>query len=143
VLSQHLGQSEDEVGGRRPGRQRAAKPDTDDDRRRQVRGLTEHRRLSLDSTHTPAEHPEAVDHRGVGVGPHQRVRDRNRAPSELANLHHLGDVFEVDLVADAHTGRNKREVVERLSGPAKQRVTLVVALDLFLDVPRVGISKSK
>jgi len=53
---------------------------------------------------------------------------------EVANLDHLGDVLEVDLVADAHSRGHEREVVERLLGPTQQRVALMVALDLSLDV---------
>jgi hypothetical protein len=46
--------------------------------------LAEHRGLGLDAADAPAEHGQAVDHRGVAVGADQRVGigdDRLRRPS--------------------------------------------------------------
>ena len=47
--------------------------DADDVRDQHRDGLAEHRRLGLDAAHAPAQHADAVDHRGVRVGAHQRV----------------------------------------------------------------------
>ena len=44
-----------------------------DDRLRQKHRLAEHRRLGLDAADAPSQHAEAVDHRGVRVGPDQGV----------------------------------------------------------------------
>src|SRR5205807_6019367 len=65
------------------------------------------------------------------------------APLDVAHLHDLGDVLEVHLVADAHPGRHQREVVEGLLGPAQERITLAVALDLLFYVARVGVTESE
>ena len=44
--------------------------------------------------------------------------------------HHLAEVLEVDLVADAGAGRHDAEVVERVLAPAQELVALLVALEL-------------
>jgi hypothetical protein len=99
--------------------------------------LAEHRRLGLDAADAPAEHAEAVDHRGVrvgadqgvGVGLHGAVRRRS------LREHDPGQVLDVDLVDDAGVpGRHDLEVVERLLAPAQELVALAVALVLELDV---------
>jgi hypothetical protein len=43
-------------------------------------------------------------------------------------------MFEVDLVHDAGARRHHLEIVERLLAPAQERVTLLVALELYFDV---------
>ena len=47
---------------------------------RHVVGLAEHHGLRLYPSHAPAEHAQTVDHRGVRVGPDERVRDRQSRP---------------------------------------------------------------
>ncbi len=137
MLAQHLGERQHEVGCGRPGGQRADEADADDNRGGEIRRLPEHRRLRLDPAYAPSQYAEPVDHRGVRVGAHEGVRDGELATAEVSDLDDLRDVLEVDLVADAHAGRHEGEVVERLLGPPQQRVPLVVALDLALNVPRV------
>ena len=143
MLAQHLGQRQDEVGGGRARGQRTEEAHADDDGRREVRRLAEDRGLGFDSSGTPAEHPETVDHRGVRVGAHQGVGDRDFLAADVPHLDDLREVLEVDLVAYAHARRHEREVVESLLRPAQKRVTLAVALDLLLDVARVRIAESK
>ena len=130
VLAEHLGERQDQVGRRRPGRERAANPNADDERRRQEHRLAEHRGLGLDPAHAPPEHAEPVHHRRVGVGPHQRVGERDA----VLDRDHLAEVLEVHLVADPRAGRHHADAVERLLRPAQQRVPLAVAPVLPLDV---------
>ena len=73
VLAQHVGDGEDQVGGRGAGRLLAGQPEADHRGQEQRQGLAEHGRLGLDAAHAPAEHAEPVDHGGVGVGADQRV----------------------------------------------------------------------
>ena len=68
VLAQHLGDGEHDVGRGRAGRDRAGQLEADDARDEHRDGLAEHGRLGLDAADAPAEHAEAVDHRGVRVG---------------------------------------------------------------------------
>ena len=93
-------------------------------------GLAEHRGLRLDSPDPPAEHPEAVDHRGVRVGADDGVRVGAGRAVVLAREDHAGEVLEVDLVDDAGAGRHHLEVPERLLAPAQERVALAIALEL-------------
>ncbi len=143
MLAQHLGERQHEVGRGRPGRQCAGEADADDDRGGEIRGLAEHRRLGLDPADAPSEHAKPVDHRGVRIGAHERVGDRNFSTTDVADLDHLRHVLEVHLVADTHTGRHEREVVKRLLRPAQERVALMVPLDLALDVPRVRVAETE
>ena len=58
-----------------PSRQLAGQPEADDLRDQHRHRLAEHRRLGLDPADAPAEHAQAVDHRGVRVGAQADVRD--------------------------------------------------------------------
>ena len=138
MLAQHLGQAKHQVGCGGPARKGVQEADPEHHRGREVHGLAEHAGFGFDSADAPAQHAEAVHHRGVGVRAHQRVGDRRGSPSEVADLHHPAQVLEVDLVADAHPRRDHGEVVEGLLGPAQQRVALAVPLVLPLDVGVVG-----
>ena len=130
ALAQHLGDGEHEVRGGGTLRQLAAEPEADHLRNQHRHRLAEHGRLGLDAADTPAEHAQPVHHRGVRVGPDQRVGER----LAVARLHHACQVFEVHLVADAGVRRHHREVVEGLLAPAQEGVALLVALELELRV---------
>jgi hypothetical protein len=73
VLAQHLGDREHDVGRGDAGGDRAGELEADDLRDEHRDGLAEHRGLGLDAADAPAEHAEAVDHRGVRVGADARV----------------------------------------------------------------------
>ena len=88
LLSQHLGEGEHQVRGRRPRPERSGEPNPDHDRRRQVHWLAEHGCLGLDPTHSPAEHSDAVDHGRMRVGPDQGVGYGDCASLCLSNLDH-------------------------------------------------------
>ena len=62
-----------QVGGGRALGQRAGEAEADDLRDQHRDRLAEHRRLGLDAADAPAEHAQAVDHRGVRVGADQGV----------------------------------------------------------------------
>ena len=129
-LAQDLGHGQHQVGRGRSLGQRAAEPEADDLRHEHRERLAEHRGLRLDSSGAPAEDAEPVDHRRVRVGPDERVGERDA----VTVLDHAREVLEVDLVADARSGRNDLEAAQRLLAPAQEEVALVVALELELDV---------
>ena len=56
----------------------------------------------------------------------------------------LSDMLEVDLVADARSGRDDLEIIESLAAPLEEFVALAVALIFELDVllERVGFPNS-
>ena len=117
ALAQHLGHGQDQVGRGGPLGQLAAELEADHLRQQHRDRLAEHRRLGLDPADAPAQHAEAVDHRRVRVGADQRVRVGLQGAVALAAVDDLGDVLEVDLVADAGRRRHDAEVVEGLAGP--------------------------
>ena len=133
-LAQHLGDREDEVGGRGALRQPPRQPEADDLRDEHRDRLAEHRRLGLDAADAPAEHAEAVDHRRVRVGADERVREG----TAVSLLDDAGEVLEVDLVDDARVRRHDLEVPEARLAPAQESVALAVALELELGVAREG-----
>ena len=97
--------------------------------------LTEHRRLGFDATDAPAEHAESIDHRGVQVGAYARVREGDDVPV-LARMRpdRLRQIFEVDLMANAGTGRHDAEIAECLLAPLQKPVALLVALVFEFDI---------
>ena len=86
----------------------------------------------------PTENAEAVDHRGMAVGSHERVRvGLKRAGAFLGRgLHNAGQILEVDLVDDAGCGRDNAEVVEGALPPLEKLVALAVALKLTLGIEK-------
>ncbi len=142
LLSEHLGDREHEVGGRGPLGQPAGEAEAHHLGDQHGDGLAEHGRLGLDAAHAPAEHAQAVDHGGVGVGAHQGVGvgvDLPLLASKKLPFHdHPGQVFEVDLVDDAGVGRHHLEVAERRLPPAQEGVALAVALEFLFGVDQEG-----
>jgi hypothetical protein len=116
--AQALRDGQDEVGGGRAARERAAQPDTDDPRHRLVERLAQQDRLGLDAAHAVAQHAQRIDHRGVGVGPDQGVRVRERPAVDVGDGHDAGKELEVDLVDDARARRNDAEPGEGALRPA-------------------------
>ena len=139
-LAQELGDGEHEVGGGDAFPEPPGEPEADHLRCDHVQGLAEHDRLGLDAAHAPAEDAQPVDHRGVGVGPHQRVGECGPGSVLGPADHDLGQELEVDLVDDAGGGRHHAEAREGLLAPPQELVALAVAFELDLRVPpqRVG-----
>src|SRR5699024_3741341 len=92
--------------------------------------LTEHRGLGFDAANAPAQHAEPVDHRGVRVGAYTGVR----VDQPVALHHHVGQVFDVDLMHDAGARWHHLEVAEGALAPAQELVALTVALVFDLDI---------
>ena len=130
VLAQHLGDGEHHVGGGHAGLALAGQLEADDPGDQHRHRLAEHRGLGLDAADAPAQHAEAVLHRGVAVGAHAGVG----VGDPVALHHHAGQVLDVDLVHDAGARRHHLEVVERALAPAQELVALAVALVFDLDV---------
>jgi hypothetical protein len=117
--------------------------EADDARDEHRDGLAEHGRLGLDAADAPAQHPEAVDHRGVGVGADEGVGVGQQLAADLAGEDHAGQVLDVDLVDDAGPRRDDLEVVERRLAPAQELVALAVAAVLDLDVLLEGVGATE
>ena len=122
-----------------PGRDLAGELEPDDLRDEHRDGLAEHRGLGLDAADAPAEHAQAVDHRGVAVGADQRVR----VGLAVARHDDAGEVLDVDLVHDAGARRDDLELVEGALSPAQELVALLVALVLEVDVALEGVGAAE
>ena len=136
VAPQHLGDDEDEVGGRGALGQLAGQAHADDVGHGLVQRLAEQDRLGLDATDAVAEHAERVDHRRVRIGADERVREGHA----VAVVDDRRQELQVDLVDDAGPGRDDAQVAERGLRPAQQLVALAVAVVLALHVEgeRIG-----
>ena len=101
-----------------------------DHRRQQHRDrLAQHAGFGFDAADAPAEHAEAIDHGGVGIGADQRVGIGFPSLCRLQAEHDGGQVFEIDLVHDAGVGRHHAEVLKGGLAPAQEDVALAVALE--------------
>jgi hypothetical protein len=138
ALAQHLGRGQHQVGRGRALGQGPVQLEADDLRQQHRDRLPQHRRLGLDPADPPAEHGEAVDHRRVRVGADQGVRVGLEDAVVLAAVDDLGQVLEVDLVADPGRRRHDAEVVEGLLAPFEERVALEVAFEVVGGVDREG-----
>ena len=103
-------------------------------RGQEVHRLAQHAGLGLDAAHPPADHADAVDHRGVAVGPDQRVGVVDGAVTIGLLVHAAGQILEVDLVHDADARGHDLEGVEGLHAPFHELVALTVARELQLHV---------
>ncbi len=139
AFAQHLRDGEHEVGRGHALLELAGQPHADDLGEQHRIGLAEHGRLRFDAADAPAQHGEAVDHGGVGIGADEGVRIGDIGDDGLAveldlvllRKHRLREVFEVDLMADAGAGRHHAEIVERLLRPFQEFVAFPV-LPVFL-----------
>ena len=129
VFTQHFHHGQDQVRGRGALRQRAVEFETDHFGDEHGDGLPQHRRFRLDAAHAPAEHAQAVDHRGMGIGAHHGIRVGFEYAVCFPGEHRPGQVFQVDLVHDAGVRRHHLEIGERLLPPAQELVPLPVAFE--------------
>ena len=120
ALAQHLGDGEHEVRCRNAFLELARELYANDFRQQHGIWLPEHGRLGLDAANAPAEHGEAVDHSGVGIGTKDRVGISHfggrqfSVELDLVKLrpHRARQVFEIDLVTNAGARRHHAKVVE-------------------------------
>ena len=133
-LSKHLGDVQHQVGGRHSLAEGAREMHTHHLGRQEVNRLSQHPCLGFDPAHSPAHHAQTVDHRGVGIGPHQRVGKINTAP--LQNP--LGQILQIDLMHDPNSRRHHTKRLECLLAPLQQFIPLPVPLELQIHVPAQG-----
>ena len=106
---------------------------------RLVERLAQQDRFGLDAADAVPQHAERVDHRGVRVGAHEGVRERD----PIAFVDDRGQELEVDLVDDARPGRHDAQIPERGLRPAQELVALAVALVLALDVEGECVARAE
>ena len=138
-LAEYLRHGQGQVGRRHPLFQRPRQIYAHHVRRQEINRLPQHARLGFDAAHPPADDAQAVDHCRVRIGPHQRVGVAQR---RLRAQYALGQVFQIDLMHDADAGRDYFESVEGLHAPFEELVTLAVALEFHVHVPRQRVARA-
>src|SRR5262249_39600540 len=133
-LAQHLSNSKGKISGSDTFSQGAFEMDADDIRGQEINWLAKHASFSFYSADAPAHNAKAVDHRGVRVGSHQRVRIyRGHAVRLLVTRENsLGQVLEIDLVNDANARWHDLESLKSLHSPLEKLITLTIASKLHL-----------
>ncbi len=126
MCAQHLHHRQHQIRRRRADGHFAGQFETDDMWQKHIDRLAQHHRLGLDPTDAPAQDTQTVDHRGVTICTNQAIREKR----PILLLHHLRQIFQVDLVHDAGGRRHDAEIVERLLAPTQKFVALAVALEL-------------
>ncbi len=140
VLAQQVGAGQHQIGRGHAFAERAGQLEADHFGDQHRNRLAQHCRLGLDPADAPAQHAEAVDHRGVAVGTNAGVGvSDGRAVLVLRGPDRLGDVFQVDLVADPGARGDRVEVVERLGTPLEEVIAFHVAVVFDLDVLFEGL----
>ena len=142
ALAQHLRNGQDEIGRGNAFLELAVETHADHFRQQHRIRLTEHRGFCFDAADAPAEHRQAVDHGGVRIGAHQRVRISKLGGDGLVGEfelglrrpHRLRKIFEIDLMADAGAGRHHAEIFERALRPFQEPVALLILFVLLVDV---------
>jgi hypothetical protein len=104
--------------------------------------LAKHGRFRFDAAHAPAEHAQRVDHGCVAIGADAGVRKSLRRSAGLGP-HALGQILEVDLMANAGARRHDTEIVEGAGTPAQKLIAFLVPEIFDLDVFGEGIGGAK
>ena len=152
LLAQHLRHGEHDVRRRHAFAHLAGQFEADDFRQQHGLRLAEHGGFGLDAADAPAENGEAVDHGRVRVGADQRVgigevHRHGLAARRLVFLlprpDRLGEIFGVDLMADAGAGRHDAEIREGALAPFQEAVALLIAFVFEIDVfpERLGVAE--
>ena len=135
VFAQHVGCGQHEVGRGHAFLQFAdeLEPDHFGDQHRHR--LAQHCGLGLDPADAPAQHTQAIDHRGVAVGADAGVGIGHcHAVLIGAGPHRLRDVFQIDLVADTGARRHGVEIVEAFGTPFQKVIAFEIAMIFDLDI---------
>ena len=132
LLSEPLGDSQDEVGRSDALLESPGEPDSEDLRDGHVVRLAEHHRFGFYPSNPPPQAAEAVHHGGVRIGADQGVGEGLQGPVLRRGCHHLGEVFEVELVADSLPRREDPHPLEGSLGPFQKRVAFRIPFVFLL-----------
>ncbi len=142
-LAQPLGDGKHQIGRVDAGREFAAQAHPDDFGQQHGDGLAQHRRLGFNAAHAPAQHAQAVDHGGMGVGADKSIGIGQQAAVDAGEHHHPGQIFQIDLVDDAGVGRHHAKALEGLLAPAQKDIAFAVALKFQPAVEGEGVGRGK
>jgi len=86
--------------------------------------LTEDGGLCFDSTYTPSDDSDTVDHGGMRIGSYQGVR---KSPS-VSFDHAFRQIFQVHLVANPHSRRHHRKIVKCALSPLQNLISFFISV---------------
>jgi hypothetical protein len=104
MLAQHLRNRQHQIGGSSAFAQPPRKLHPNDQRNQHRDGLPEHSGFRLNSSDSPPQYSEAVDHRRMTVGAYEGVGVGDVLGGGFLDEDYAGKVFEIDLVDDAGVG---------------------------------------
>src|SRR6266487_6807670 len=134
MLTQHLRDGQHKIGRGGTFRQGSGETHANYFWCEQVDGLSQQYSLSLDTTHAPTQHTQAVDHGCMRVGTNQRIGIGNLSAILLFRHDNRGQVLQVDLVHNTRSRRYDAEIAESLLAPAQQGIALTITLVLTFHV---------
>ena len=130
VAAQHLGDMQRQVRGGHSFAEFSRHMDAHYFRHQERDGLAEHPGFRLNAANTPAHNAYAVNHRGMGIRSHQGIREVNA----ILFHHALRQVFQIDLVDNAHGRRNHGKSLKGLLAPFEEFVAFRIALEFNVQV---------
>ena len=142
-FAQQLCHCQHKIGGCAAFQHLALQAEADDLGQQHRLRLAEHCRFRLDASDAPAEHRQAIHHRGMRISADQRVgigHFNGLFPAFggrvtfLSCPHCLRQIFEIDLMADARAGRHDAEIVESFLAPLQKSIALAIALILEVNI---------
>ena len=107
---------------------------SDDFRGEEIDRLSKHSCFCFDAADAPSYDPETIDHGGVGISADKAVRVEEFPRSGLGMEDATGEVFQIDLMDNADSGRDDSKGFKCLLTPFEKLVPLAVALELHLEV---------
>jgi len=144
LLAENFGDRQNQVRGRRTGRQLAGQLHAYHFRHQHVQRLAQHDRFGLDAPHAPTDDAQSVDHGRVAVGADQRVRESDRAARIAAQKDRFGQEFQIHLMHDAHVRRHGAEVLKGSLAPPQKLVPLPIPREFqfHIGVQRIDATKA-
>ena len=148
--AQHLRDGENEVSGGHPGAQRAGQPEAYHLRQQHRKRLTKHARFGLDAADAPAQHGETIHHGRMRIGADERIGIGDLHGRRLAargfllgRPDRLGEIFEIDLVANPGARWHDPEIVERVLTPFQESIALAIAAIFEFDIGLEGLAAAE
>mmetsp|Transcript_2208 Transcript_2208/g.5228 ORF Transcript_2208/g.5228 Transcript_2208/m.5228 type:complete len:373 (-) Transcript_2208:195-1313(-) len=135
VFAQGLGDGEHKIRRGATGGQFAHQTEAYHLRQHHADGLSQKSGLCFDTTNTPTDNTETIDHGGVRVGTDHTVRIEKTILVE----DRVRQILEVHLMNDTTAGWDDAQVIEGVRTPLEELEALSVALHLLFLVARQGV----
>ena len=129
-LTKELGHFQGQVCRSRNLRQLTSQVNPDDLRNREIGSFSQHSCFCFDTPNTPTEDSDTIDHGRVAVCTEHGIRVK------LAILFDddITEEFNIDLVNDTSSWRHSPIVIKGLFSPLEELVTLIITLELQINV---------